>query len=101
MNIGTTIGLLADQPADALLVAIGTDRTLDDAASGVDAALNGQLLAALTSVGFTGKTGVTCVLPTFGQITAARIVVVGTGKPDDITNDTHRRAWGAAARAAR
>ncbi|TVR73064.1 MAG: leucyl aminopeptidase [Sphaerobacteraceae bacterium] len=101
MNITTTAGTLAEQQADALLLGVSTDNQLDDAGSQLDQALDGQLGTALASVGFTGKRGEVCTLPSFGRIPAARIVVTGLGEPSSVTVDIIRSAWGEAARAAR
>jgi leucyl aminopeptidase len=101
MKLETVRGSLANQHADALLITVGNDNQLYDGAVEIDEALDGQLVSALTSLGFTGKSGSVCVLPTFGRIPATRIVVAGLGDSLKLTVDGIRSAWGAAARKAR
>ncbi len=101
MKFETTNGPLAEQQADALLLVAQTNNQLIGAASDIDTALDGQLQSALSSVGFSGKSGTVAVLPTLGRLPAARVVVAGLGEPSDLTIDGIRSAWGAAARKAR
>jgi leucyl aminopeptidase len=101
MKFTAVEGALASQQVDAIILAVGDDNQLDETGRAVDAAIDGKLIAALESVGFTGKRGSTSVIPTFGQIPAARIVLTGIGATGNLTADTIRSAWGSAARAAR
>ncbi len=66
----------------------------------IDAALDGALRSALKDQGFRGSVGKTAVLPTLGRLPARRIVASGLD-PDSANAYDLRRAWGAAASAAR
>ncbi len=101
MKLETGSGKLVEQQVDTLLVGVPEGNPAGDTADEVNQALDGKLQSALAATGFQGKAGTECVIPTFGQIPAERIVMVGLGEASDVTVDRIRAAWGAGARRAR
>ena len=97
MNITTTGQSLLEVEADLLAIAV-TDATMKTALSSLDGAFEGQLMTALDADEFKPKSGSTAVYPTFGNIAASRLLVVGAG--DGSANDL-KLAAGAVGRAAR
>lgn len=100
MEITFVSGPVAEQAVDALLVPVGSNRTLDATGTAIDERLGGALAAALADADFTGKVGRTLVLPTLGRLPARRVVVTGIGEAPRSAEDL-RRAWAVGARAAR
>lgn len=99
LETGTVTPL--DQQSDTLLIGVPAGNNFDEATTSLDQALNGKLKPVLASLGFKGDAGTECVIPTFGQIPAERIVVTGLGEMSDVTIDRIRASWGAGARRAR
>jgi leucyl aminopeptidase len=91
--------------ADTLVIGTvqGTDGpALAPGAEAVDEALDGTLLALLTTLGATGKPDEIVKLPTLGKLAATVVLAVGLGKQavdGSLTTDQVRKASGAAARA--
>lgn len=90
--------------ADALVIGLGSNDdglVLLPGAETIDESLGGALVAALQTLGATGKQGDCLKLVTFGQATVPLIIAVGLGSPgtDGYTSDQVRRAAGCAARA--
>ncbi|MQA61193.1 MAG: leucyl aminopeptidase [Actinophytocola sp.] len=103
---------LTDNTDDAVatskaeVIIVGTVRGADNAqlaegAAGVNAAFDGRLLAALTTLGATGKAEELIKVPTMGRLTAGAVYAVGLGKLGDggLDPEQVRRASGVAARA--
>ena len=84
----------------SLAVPVFAERTLGPGADGIDAALDGTLDAFMEESGFDGKPGETLLVPGAGRLTAKAALLVGLGKPDDITLDGLRRAAASIARRA-
>ncbi len=101
MRIETSDESLTELQVDAVVIPVGAGNDLDGSGQALDRALNGALSDALPNLGFSGKSGSVCVLPSFGHVPAARIVAAGTGEQGELTLDGIRKAWGAAARKAR
>lgn len=78
MNITTSSQSLADVSADLLAVAV-TDDTLETALKDLDAAFGGELFTALKNDEFNAKSGATAGYPSFGNIGAKRLLIVGAG----------------------
>ena len=92
---------LAQLNVDSIVVAVpGGEAQWSGGAQKVDEELNGALKAALADADFSARTGSTFVLPTPGQLNAKRIIA--TGLPSgEASDDDIRRAYGAAAMAAK
>ncbi len=91
-------------PADALIVPVaasddGPER--DGPVAALDASLDGELLRLASEARFRGKAGATLLVPTLGRLPVRRLVLAGTGSRGEIDRERLRRAWGAAALAAR
>ncbi len=104
MKILAQQGDLAQWEADAIIVTIveGT-KPLTGAALSVDKALKGMISQELQAAHprFKGKLADTLVLPTYGKLPAAYVILVGLGKPEEIKGQSLRRASAAAIRAAK
>ncbi|MCC6703704.1 MAG: leucyl aminopeptidase [Thermomicrobiales bacterium] len=74
---------------------------LNGGAAAIDAELDGELATLLADNGFTGKGASTFITPTFGKTAARRVIVVGLGDADAITEDGLRLAYGTAVTTAR
>ncbi|MNX63811.1 Cytosol aminopeptidase [compost metagenome] len=70
-------------------------------AQAVDKALGGIVADVLKSGDFAGKLNQTMMIPTGGKLGAKRLLLVGLGKPADLTVDRVRQAAGKATVAAR
>ena len=97
MNITTTGQSLLEVNADLLAIAV-TEATMSSALASLDDAFGGQLKAALEADEFKPKSGNTAAYPSFGNIAATRLLVVGAG--DGSATDL-KLAAGAVGRAAR
>ncbi len=97
MNITTSTQTLTDVAADLLAVVV-TDETLETVLATLDAAFGGELLTALRNDDFKAKSGATAGYPSFGNIAAKRLLVVGAG---DGGPNGLKLAAGAAGKAAR
>ncbi|MBV9822404.1 MAG: leucyl aminopeptidase [Actinobacteria bacterium] len=92
--------------ADAIVVATvstGAGVALADGAAGVDAALDGALLAALRAVDASGRADEVVKIPTLGRMPTPLVVAagLGPGQPDVLDPEAVRRAVGAALRGLR
>ena len=94
MEIGAVVGRVSEQETPAIAVGLfeGTEIPLTGAAGELDAALNGELGSVIADGDFKGKTNETLVLYTHGQLPAKRIILVGLGKPEEITLNVIREA---------
>ena len=92
MQIDVVSGELAAQQADTIVVALpeGT-RRLGGAAAALDRALDGAITALLRSGLAPGRANEVTPLATGGRIPAARVVVQGLGKRDQLTPDRLRK----------
>jgi leucyl aminopeptidase len=88
---------------DLLIVPVGKDDGLawSEVAAAANSALGGNLATAAELEQFRGKSEATLILPTFGALSAARVMLMGIGKTDDLTRATWAKAVGAALREAR
>ncbi len=96
-------GEIARVAADAVIVPVvaGDEVTGQPGVAPLDEALGGELGRLAADARFSGKRGTTLVVPTLGRLPARRIVLAGVGPRAEIDADAVRRAWGAAAIAAR
>src|SRR3954451_12554093 len=97
---------LSEVKADAILVGVASGRggpALAPGVANVDKAFKKQLLAALKTLGATGRTGEVVKLATLGRTTAPTLVAVGLGdepgKGGQYDAEAVRRAVGAGVRA--
>ncbi len=91
----------ASLACDALVVAAfggSGPFSLDEAASALDEALDGEVSGFLTASGFKGGLGEVVALPAGDAATADAIAVVGLGDRDTVDAGAVRRAAGSAAR---
>lgn len=88
---------------DILIVPVGKDDGLawSETAAAANSALGNNLATAADLEQFRGKSEATFVLPTFGALPAARVMLMGIGTIDDITTPSLAKAVGAALREAR
>jgi leucyl aminopeptidase len=104
MTIGFESGDPSRYEADALIIPLAAGDGAPHwtgAAERLDATLAGELAKLAADARFTGRVATTLVVPTLGQAPARRIIFVGVGPKDKITEEGLTRAFGAAARAAR
>jgi leucyl aminopeptidase len=104
--VSLTKTTLSDVKADALLIGVaqGPDGpVLVPGAADVDKAFKKKLLAALTTLGATGKANETTKLATLGATASPQLMAVGLGpavaRGESYDHETVRRATGAAMRA--
>ena len=102
MDIHVTPGQIESFDADAIVVNLFEGVKSPGGATGaVDAALGGQITDLVAGGDFSGKLGETAVLYSRGTVPAARVVIVGLGKPDRFDLDAVGQASAAAVKAAR
>lgn len=88
---------------DVLIVPIGQDEGLawSESAAAANSALAGNLATAAELEHFRGKSETSLVLPTFGDLPAARVMLMGIGNTEDATRSRLAKSVGAALREAR
>jgi leucyl aminopeptidase len=96
--VGNSDALRAD--ADRLVVPVFADRDLGPGAAEALAALGAPHELLLEARGFEGKARQAVVLPTFGQLPAAELLLVGLGERDQVDAEALRRAAAVAVRSA-
>ena len=104
MQIRFESGNPATATTDALIIPVYVHDEGPDwsgLAAEVDAALGGHLRSLAADARFSGKRATTLVVPTLGQLSARRVILVGVGTRESVADDTVTRAFGAALRAAR
>lgn len=92
MKIEAVAGISATTTADAFIISLFQETTLDGIAELLDQALNGAISALVEEGDFSGKPGEVVVLYTNGQIATRRVIVVGLGKKEDFDVDAVRNA---------
>ncbi len=102
MQLNTTIGNIADQAVDAIILNLfeNTDTPVGATAT-IDHHLQGAISAVLDGGDFTGRLRETSVLYPGVALPARRVIVVGLGPEEDFTLDCARHAIAAAAARAR
>lgn len=103
MEIRAVVGDVGEQETPAIAVGLyeGTGIPLTGTVGELDTALNGELGSIIADGDFKGKTNETLVLYTHGQLPAKRIILVGLGKPEEITLNAIREASATTAQKAR
>jgi leucyl aminopeptidase len=96
--VGNSDALRAD--ADLLVVPVFAGRDLGPGAAEALAALGAPHELLLEARGFEGKARQAVVLPTFGQLPAAELLLVGLGERDQVDAEALRRAAAVAVRSA-
>lgn len=89
-----------DEVSDTLLVPVEPEGQLAASLDGVDQALRERLAGVIRDLSVSGRVGQVAVVPTWGQLPAARLALTGIGPARGRNLDDVRRAWGAAAQAA-
>jgi len=93
---------LAEVKADALVVGVhADDKGLRDPVARLDRALRGRLAALVAAERFQAKAGQVTHCHVDGGASAARVVLVGLGRRDEVTAETLRRAAAVGLRRAR
>lgn len=91
-----------DFDCDALIVCLAEGQAAPTGVTAtVDDALDGAITDLISTGELTGKLGQTVVMRTLGKLRARRLVVVGTGRAEELDADRIRQAAAAGARAAR
>ncbi len=102
MRFEVTTGQLAQFSGEALVLGIlPGSQSLDDTAKAIDEALGQYVSNCLNAENavFKAKPGETLILPTYGKLPAAHVVLVGLGKVEELKSSQWRRAVAAAVRA--
>jgi leucyl aminopeptidase len=99
MDIKISNTSIQDASADAILV--GQFEGAEVSSGAVDKALNGAISELLRNNDFRGKHNEAAVIYTRGAIPAARVIVVGLGKVEEISMDRIRQASATGAKKAR
>ena len=88
---------------DLLIVPVGKDEGLawSESAAAANSALNDNLSVAAELEQFRGKAESSLILPTFGRLSASRVMLMGIGDIDQVTRPGLARSVGAALREAR
>ncbi len=88
---------------DLLIVPVTNDDGLawSESAAAANSALGGNLATAAELEQFRGKSEATLVLPSFGKLPAARVMLLGIGKIEEITQPSLAKSVGSALREAR
>ena len=104
MQVTYSSGDAAATAADALVVPVlSTEDGLEQTGpiTAVIGALGDEVLALAEGARFTGKTGSTLRIPTFGKLPQRWVVLTGLGSGEKVTAESVRRAYGAAITVAR
>lgn len=102
MQLNIIQGNIQESQADTLIVNLFEGASAPSGATGaVDQALNGAISEMIASGDLTGKPGEVGVVYTRRAIPARRVLVVGLGKPEELSLETVRQAAGAAIQRAR
>lgn len=99
MDYFTTTSSAAKRAADCVIVGVYDGGTLAAGAKEIDSASNGALRRLVKSGDVSSKPGRCALLTNLSGIKAARVAVVGLGKPDSLDTRTFCRAVAAAASA--
>ncbi|MEI7611228.1 MAG: leucyl aminopeptidase, partial [Rhodospirillaceae bacterium] len=83
--------------AGTLILPVGQDKTLGTAAAEVDRATGGAVRRALAAGRFSGKKDETLEIVAPAGLTLARLLLVGTGKPEALTPESFEALAGTAA----
>lgn len=97
MNINSISQSPLEAQADLLAIAV-TESNLEEALTDLNGAFGGALISALEADDFSGKSGSSASYPTFGNISAKKLLIVGAG---DGSPNGFKLAAGAAGKAAR
>ncbi len=89
---------LLETSCDALLIPVQQDAPLRPNAAALDAALDGLIGDMRERREFRGEPNQVAVMATLGRLSAARVVLLGLGKPADLTPVVAARAFASAAR---
>ena len=98
MNINITSQSHTDAAADLLAIAVTEDNMAARLAD-LNGAFDGALISALENDEFKAKAGSSASYPSFGKITAGRLLIVGLGEGDAMAVQQAAGAAGKAARA--
>jgi leucyl aminopeptidase len=105
MNYKNETALLWQAKSDVLVVGVFLNEEVEAALKSVDTSLEkdgsaflGKIVAAVKEESFTGKSGQTLTLPTYGEAACKRVVLVGLGKKQDFNSSGTRKMAGNMAR---
>lgn len=95
MNIHIKIGIAEKESAEILVFYLYEDtKAVGAALAYCNKALNNGVSDLIKGKGFVARLNKTIILPTYGKISARRIMLVGLGKKKDITLDKIRQVAG-------
>ena len=86
MDFSTKVAAASSIEADCIAVGVYTDGALTPAAQALDSASKGALRAAIKSGDVTGRRGATVMLRQVAGVTAPRLLLVGLGAKDEVTD---------------
>ncbi len=102
MNINLKSGKLQDQAGEVLVVGLYEGQPeFTPVLSAIDATLGGRVRELVQAGDVKGKAKELTLLYTFGALPAKRLLLVGLGKPEDLTAEMVRSVSGLAARRVR
>ncbi|MDH4210945.1 MAG: leucyl aminopeptidase [candidate division WOR-3 bacterium] len=102
MKISILTKSIIDFKGDAIILSIFEGKKSPHGTTGaVDKTLKGLISRLITDRELTGQVGEVTVLHECPKLHARKIILVGIGKPEELTYETIRRAAGAAAKKAR
>jgi len=103
MEIRAVVGHITEQETPAIVLGLfeGAEIPLTGTAGELDAALNGELGSVIADGDFKGKINETLVLYTHDWLPAKRLILVGLGKPEEVTLNVIREASATTAQKAR
>ncbi|MAC47786.1 MAG: leucyl aminopeptidase [Oceanospirillum sp.] len=90
MQFIATNQALTELKKDCLVAFVGADGELGVAAQQLDQAANGLISKIIDQGDFTGKQGQTLLLPVVDGLDASRLLLVGTGKADELNDGKFR-----------
>ncbi|WP_028299000.1 leucyl aminopeptidase [Oceanospirillum beijerinckii] len=90
MQFIATNQALTELKKDCLVAFVGADGELGAAAQQLDQAANGLISKIIDQGDFTGKQGQTLLLPVVDGLDASRLLLVGTGKADELNDGKFR-----------
>lgn len=99
LEVASLAGPALEALAEALIVPIFQEQGLSGTAAAVDSALEGVLSEMRERKEFRAEWCETVIVPTFGRLSAGRVVLVGLGKREELTAVRVGRAVAAACRA--
>lgn len=96
MKLTVKYGTLIKERAEIIVLGLFDAPQIDPVIKGFDEVLGGMIRRLIKNEDFKPKLNKTFLLPTYGQLPAKRLLLVGLGKRDELTLDKLRQAAGTA-----